>query len=100
MEIGSQRQARKPYPHKRDPVPFLRKAGSGRGAENNTPTGISFLDRPVRIESLYRLSYPGSPIHLLQESFLTHRLSSITRRTLPNDIKIRPHITELTAKHL
>jgi len=27
-------------------------------------------------------------------------MSSITHRTLSNDIKIRPHITELTAKRL
>ena len=29
------------------------------GAENLAPTGIRSPDRPVRSESLYRLSYPG-----------------------------------------
>ena len=28
------------------------------GAENLTPTGIRFPDRPARSKSLYRLSYP------------------------------------------
>ena len=32
-----------------------------QGAENPAPTGIRFLDRPVRSESLYRLSYRGRP---------------------------------------
>ena len=50
-----------------DPVPIVQEAGlaSGlvwTGAENLTsPTGIRSPDRPARSESLYRLSYPGSP---------------------------------------
>jgi hypothetical protein len=31
------------------------------GAENLAPTGIRSRDPPSRSESLYRLSYPGSP---------------------------------------
>jgi hypothetical protein len=31
------------------------------GAENLAPTGIRSADRPARSQSLYRLSYPGSP---------------------------------------
>jgi hypothetical protein len=34
------------------------------GAENPAPTGIWFLDRPARSESLYRLSYPGSHLKI------------------------------------
>jgi hypothetical protein len=33
------------------------------GAENIPPTGIRSPDLPVRSESLYRLSYPGSIFH-------------------------------------
>jgi hypothetical protein len=31
------------------------------GAENLTPSRDSIPDRPVRIEALYRLSYPSPP---------------------------------------
>ena len=48
----------------KDPVPIVQEAewapGSvWKGAENLAPTGIRSPDRPVRSESLYRLSYPG-----------------------------------------
>jgi hypothetical protein len=51
------------YPGK-DPVPILWEAGwtpgsVWMGAENLAPTGIRSPDRPVRSESLYRLSYLG-----------------------------------------
>ena len=95
MEVGGQRQA----PEALSSTLFT-EGWAWKGAENHTPTRIRSPDRPVRSESLYRLSYPGSLNHLLQESFGTHHMSSITHRTLSNDIKIRPHITELTAKRL
>ena len=48
----------------KDPVPIVQKAGWApgpvwTGAENLAPTGIRSPGRPVRSESLYRLSYPG-----------------------------------------
>ena len=48
----------------KDPVPIVQQAGWAPGpvwtcAENLAPTGIRSPDRPVRSESLYRLSYPG-----------------------------------------
>jgi len=55
-----------PRPHLtpgKDPVPILQEAGWApgpvwTGAENLVPTGIRSPDRPARIQSLYRLSYP------------------------------------------
>ena len=51
------------YPRERNPVPIIQDAGwsSGPiwiGAEKLALIGIQFPDLPVRIESLYRLSYP------------------------------------------
>ena len=48
----------------KDPVPIVREAGWApgpvwTGAENLAPTGIRYPDRPVRRESLYRLSHRG-----------------------------------------
>ena len=40
------------------------------GAENLDPTGIRSPDHPARSESLYRLSYPGSPLNVVQLHFL------------------------------
>jgi hypothetical protein len=37
------------------------------GRENLAPAGIRSLDRPVPSESLYRLSYPGQTLYLLQQ---------------------------------
>jgi hypothetical protein len=99
----AQPHAREVPPPEKTPNTFLGGGGfwgGGGGAENNTHTRIRSPDRPVLSESLYRLSYPGFPIHWLKEKFWPRHMSSITRRTLPNDIKIRPHITELTAKRL
>jgi hypothetical protein len=46
----------------KDPVPIVYEAGEApgpvwTGAENVAPTGIRYPDRPVRSESLCRLSY-------------------------------------------
>jgi hypothetical protein len=38
---------------------YVSKSRSRRGAENLAPSVIWSSDRPVRSESLYRLSYPG-----------------------------------------
>jgi hypothetical protein len=48
----------------KDPVPNVKEAGWAPGmiwtcAKNLAPTRIRSLDRPVRSQSLYRLSYPG-----------------------------------------
>ena len=48
----------------KDPIPIVQLAGwtsepVWTGAENLVATGIRSSDRPVRSESLYRLSYPG-----------------------------------------
>ena len=46
----------------KDPLPVVQEAGWAPGpvwtvAENLSPTGIRFPDRPARSQSLYRLSY-------------------------------------------
>ena len=51
----------------KDPVPIVQEAGWVPGpvwtaAENLASTGIRSPDRPARSESLYRLSYSGSPV--------------------------------------
>jgi hypothetical protein len=51
------------YPREKNPVPIIQEAGwaSGpiwTGAEKLAPIGVQFPDLLVRIESLYRLSYP------------------------------------------
>ena len=48
----------------KDPVPIVQEARWApgpvwTGAENFAPTGIRSPDRPVRSQSLYRLSYPA-----------------------------------------
>jgi hypothetical protein len=48
----------------KDPVPSVQETGWApgpvwTGAENLTPTRIRSLDRPVRSQSLYRMSYPA-----------------------------------------
>jgi len=50
----------------KDPVPVVQEAGWApgpvwTGAENLVPVGIRSPDRPVRNQSLYRLSYPAHP---------------------------------------
>jgi hypothetical protein len=47
----------------KDPVPIVQEAGWApgpvwKGEENLAPTGIRSPDRPVRSQSLYRMSYP------------------------------------------
>ena len=51
-------------PPGKDRVPIVQEAGWAPGpvwigAENLTTTGIRYLDRPARSQSLYRLSYPA-----------------------------------------
>jgi hypothetical protein len=52
------------YPREKDLVRTVQEAGWAPGpvwmsAENLAPTRIRSLDRPARIELLYRLRYPG-----------------------------------------
>jgi hypothetical protein len=62
-----------PRPHlfpRKDPIPVVQEAGwaSGpvwTGAENLVPTGIRFLDRPSRRQSLYQLRYPAHKIVII-----------------------------------
>ena len=69
MGVGGQQHSPAALPPGKDPVPIVQEAGWApgpvwTGAENLDPTRIRFLDRPVRSESLYRLSYPGPTIML------------------------------------
>ena len=62
------------YPWK-DPVPIVQEAGLTpgpvwTGAENLAPTVIRSPDRPARSQSLYRLSYPGSPYKVVMVKFM------------------------------
>ena len=55
----------------KDPVPIVREAGWApgpvwTGAENLDSTGIRSPDRPARSQSLYRLSYPGPFLGIIQ----------------------------------
>jgi hypothetical protein len=64
MRVGGQLNAPAALPRERDPVPIVSEVGWDPGTvwtgeENIAPTGIRSPDRPARIESLYRLSYPG-----------------------------------------
>jgi hypothetical protein len=48
----------------KDPVPIVQEAGWAPGpawtcAKNRAPTGVRSPDRPVRSQSIYRLSYPA-----------------------------------------
>jgi hypothetical protein len=58
------------YSRERDPVPIVQKAGwvpapVWTAAENLASTGVRSPDRPVRSESLYRLSYRGPPVTVM-----------------------------------
>jgi hypothetical protein len=55
MGVGGQRHATVALP----PEAELAPRPVWTGAENLAPTGIRYLDRPARSESLYRLHYPG-----------------------------------------
>jgi hypothetical protein len=64
--VGGQRQAPAALPPGMIQYPLQRRQGgpqgqSGRVRNIAPPTGIRSADRPARGESLYRLSYPGTP---------------------------------------
>jgi hypothetical protein len=66
MGTDGKRHAPASLPPWKYPVPTLQEDGWAlgpvwTGAEYLTSTGIRFPDRPARIQSLYRLSYPGEP---------------------------------------
>ena len=74
MEVGGRHHAPAAFTPGKDGVPIVQEAGWApgpvwTGAENLYPTGIRSPDRPVRSESLYRLSYPG-PCRIHQYSLL------------------------------
>ena len=63
MGVGGQHHAPAALPPGKTRYPLYRRLGepqdrAGGGAENLIPTWILSPDRPVRSESLYRLSYP------------------------------------------
>ena len=65
----------------KDPVPIVQDAGWApgpvwTGAENLAPTRIRSPDRPVRSQSLYRLSYPAHALDRVE--CLTSRLGRFT----------------------
>jgi len=65
--VGGQCHAPAALPPGKTRHPLFMEAGWAAGpvwtgAENLAPTGIRFLDRPARSESLYRLSYPGGSL--------------------------------------
>ena len=69
--VGGQRHAPAALPPGKTPYPLYRRLGgpqgrSGRVQKISPSTGIRSPDRPVRSESLYRLSYPGPKLGRIQ----------------------------------
>jgi hypothetical protein len=68
----------------KDPVPIAQEAGCAPEPvwtceKNLTPTGIRSSDRPVRSQSLYRLSYPAHSMKMYAGKYGLQRLpSSVT----------------------
>ena len=63
MGVGRQSHALAALPPEKTRYPLYRRLGGPQGRSGwlrkiSPPTGIRFPDRPVRSESLYRLSYP------------------------------------------
>jgi len=70
MWVDGQRHALAAFPPGKTRYPICRRLDgpqgrSGRVRKISPPTGIRSPDRPVRSESLYRLSYPGPQSTLL-----------------------------------
>ena len=68
MGVGGQHHTPAAFTPGKDPVPIIQEAGWTPGlvligAEYLAPTGIRSLDLPDHSESLYRLRYPGPPVH-------------------------------------
>ena len=68
MGVGGQHHAPAALPPGKTRVPVVQEAGWATGpvwtdGENLAPTGIRSPDRPVRSESLQRLSYPGPTLY-------------------------------------
>ena len=71
MGVGGQRHAPGRSTPGNDPVRIVQEAGWApepvwTGAENLAPTGIRSTDRRARSESLYRLSYRGPPVNVVE----------------------------------
>ena len=65
MGVGVQRHAPAALPPGKTRYATYKRLGeprgtSGRVRKTSSPTGIRSPDRPARIKSLYRLSYPGA----------------------------------------
>ena len=80
-----------PRPHftlRKDPLPILQEAGWAPGpiwtAGKSRPHRDSIPDRPVRSQSLYRLSYPAHIRNLLQ--FENVKEKELEERQKQNDI--------------
>jgi hypothetical protein len=63
-EGSASRPGRSPLLPGKESLPIVQEAGWAPmpvwiGAENLAPTGLRSPDRPVRSQSLYRLSYPA-----------------------------------------
>ena len=89
--MGGQHHAPAALPPGKTRYPLYRRLGgpqgrSGRVRKISPPTGIRSPDRPVRSESLYRLSYPG-PFYLYTDrnfqyfSYTVPQLGSSNRNT-------------------
>jgi len=77
------------YPVK-DRVSIVQEAGWDpgpvwTGAENLASTGIRFLDRPARSQSLYRLRYPAYCVKYLERKFTPEHLRARTLVDVPAD---------------
>ena len=60
--MGGQHHAPAALPPEKTRYPLYRRLGGLEGwGKSRPPTGIRSPDRPVRSESLYRLSYRGPP---------------------------------------
>ena len=76
--VRGQRHARPLFTPGKDPVPIVQEfewaPGSvWTGAENLAHTGIRSPDRPARIQSLYRLSYPA-PMYVATTMIFSFKL--------------------------
>jgi hypothetical protein len=98
-------QAPAALPRRKTRYPFYRRLGgpqgrSGQVQKISPPTGIRSPDRPVRSESLYRLSYPGplvSAIHFKKHN-ITMFIHIVTLLAEQNVYKPQ-HIITLTTAH-
>ena len=87
MGVGGQRHAPAALPPGKTRYPLFRRLGgpqsrSGRVRKISPLTGIRSPDRPARSESLYRLSYPDSPLNVALLHFLVSLIKTPTSKQL------------------